>query len=83
MCYILGTGLRERVKQANVVQSQGLPSVGREDSQYASNGTASFGVTPTTIREVGSDAEDGREVAVIRRQRKVTQASKGDWWDLI
>ena len=83
MCYILCTGLRECVKQANVVQSQGLPSVGREDSQYASNGTVGFEVTPTTIREVGSDAEDGREAAVIRRQRKVTQASRGNWWDLI
>lgn len=52
------------MKEANVVQSQGLPFVGREDSHYASNGTVSFGVTPNTIREVGSDAKDGREAAV-------------------
>lgn len=64
MCFIVCAGLRECVKQANVVQSQGLPSVGREDSQYASSGAVSFAVTPTTIRKVGSDAEDGRGVAV-------------------
>lgn len=83
VCYILCTGLRERVKEANVVQSQGLPFVGREDSHYAFNGTVSFGVTPNTVRDVGSDAKDGREAAVIRRQKKVTQAARGNWWDLV
>lgn len=71
------------MKEANVVQSRGLPFVGREDSHYAFNGTVSFGVTSNTVREVGSDAKDGREAAVIRRQKKGTQAARGNWWDLV